>query len=135
MYRKILDKSSALREANERAKTRNSLEDDLQRAVLEEDFEEAMRLKESIDAAKARAKTGAARLPLLRRIDMVWIESEIGSRIVQARAREEERMKDPITRLESELKHALEDEFFEDAAQVCFFSSDSVVCHGRVIDL
>eukprot|EP00961_Rhodomonas_salina_P194753 2629682-Rhodomonas_salina.1 len=77
-----------------------------------------MRLKESIDAAKARAKTGAARLPLLRRIDMVWIESEIGSRIVQARAREEERMKDPITRLESELKHALEDEFFEDAAQV-----------------
>jgi len=118
MYRKILDKSSALREANERAKTRNSLEDDLQRAVLEEDFEEAMRLKESIDAAKARAKTGAARLPLLRRIDMVWIESEIGSRIVQARAREEERMKDPITRLESELKHALEDEFFEDAAQI-----------------
>eukprot|EP00286_Rhodomonas_abbreviata_P024850 CAMPEP_0181304668 /NCGR_PEP_ID=MMETSP1101-20121128/9283_1 /TAXON_ID=46948 /ORGANISM="Rhodomonas abbreviata, Strain Caron Lab Isolate" /LENGTH=426 /DNA_ID=CAMNT_0023410461 /DNA_START=465 /DNA_END=1742 /DNA_ORIENTATION=- len=118
LFSKVLHESKQMREQKERRRNKNDLTEDLEQAIAEEDFDLAQSIKDRMETASARSKSAASRLPLLRRIDMVWIESEIGSRILQARAREEERLKDPITRLEVNLKAALEEELFEEAAVI-----------------
>uniref|UniRef100_A0A6U2GBG8 Hemimethylated DNA-binding domain-containing protein n=2 Tax=Hemiselmis andersenii TaxID=464988 RepID=A0A6U2GBG8_HEMAN len=93
---------------------------DLEQAVVEEDYQRAEKLRAEKEAEEQRQAQKESMLPfrLLKKVDNFWLEGELNNKIAAMRAREDQRMKDPVARLKHELVEALEEDDYEKAAKV-----------------
>jgi len=119
---KVMDEATKLRNTlNEelRKDKHKSLENDLRLHVALEDFEKANEIKMALQKEEDKRKNNNTfSSAIWKRLDNVWLDSQLHNRIAQAKVREQETLSDAKKRLEHELQRAIIAEEFEEAAKI-----------------